>query len=132
MHIQVSSMSNQTPPPRENNIDWRQSADKIVAFIEALNSTSQNENQAKATINNQTITIHRAQAGGTMSSYPPGTITRCDDRLWVQTGRGHLEIETILVEGGELDAAQYFTTHGFAPGDMFDRSYTHQQLTHAA
>ncbi len=127
-------MSDQTTLS-ENKIDWRQSADQIVAFIDALNSPQQpeeKENAAKATINNQTIAIHRARAGGTMSSYPPGTITRCDDRLWVQTGKGHLEIETILVEGEELDAANYFTTQGFTPGDMFDRSQTHPQLTHAA
>jgi methionyl-tRNA formyltransferase len=119
-------MSDPTTLPREDKIDWRQSADKIVAFIDTLNSPHQleeNETSAKATINNQTIAIHRARAGGTMSSYPPGTITRCDERLWVQTGRGHLEMESILIENEELDAAEYFTRHGFAPGDMFDRSH---------
>ena len=130
-------MSDQTTLPREDKIDWYQSADKIVAFIDALNSQRQpdeKENSAKATINNQTIAIHHARAGGTMSSYPAGTITRCDERLWVQTGRGHLEIESILIEGEESDAAEYFTTRGFTAGDMFDRSdaWTHRKLTHAA
>lgn len=119
-------MPDQDTLPREDKIDWHQSADKIVAFIDTLHSPNQpneNETSAKATINKQTISIHRARAGGTMSSYPAGTITRCDERLWVQTGRGHLEIESLLIEGEELDPAQYFTTHGYAPGDMFDRSH---------
>jgi len=119
-------MSDQTTLPREDRIDWSQSADKIVAFIDALNPSrkaSEKETFAKATINNQTISIHRARAGGTMSSYPAGTITRCDERLWVQTGRGHLEIVAIYVAGEECNAPEYFTARGFAPGDLFDRSH---------
>jgi hypothetical protein len=77
---------------------------------------------ARAMIHHQVIEICETRAGGTVSSYPAGTITRCDDELWVQTGRGHLAIDRILVDGREEDAAAYFNAAGFAPGDTFDTS----------
>ena len=41
-----------------------------------------------ASLRGKIVAIARVRAGGTMSVYPPGTITRCDHEVWVQTGRG--------------------------------------------
>src|SRR5205085_2045511 len=100
------------------------------AFVCALESRRSARGQhqqpsapATATIGRDPIGVCRARAGGTMSSYPAGTITRCDDELWVQTGRGHLAIDRIVVRGEERDAARHFVAAGFTPGDAFDTSF---------
>jgi methionyl-tRNA formyltransferase len=111
-------------------IDWHQPAGEIQAFVRALDRRRRMLGQhqqpvaaAHATIHHQAVEICEARAGGTVSSYPAGTITRCDDELWVQTGRGHVAIDRILVGGREQDAAAYFVAAGFAPGDTFDTSH---------
>jgi methionyl-tRNA formyltransferase len=116
--------------PVAGAIDWRQPALAIDAFVRWLDAARCGRGQhqepasaATARIGGAVIGIADARAGGTMSSYPAGTITRCDDELWVQTGRGHLAIERVIVEGRERDAAAYFVAAGFAPGDTFDTSH---------
>jgi methionyl-tRNA formyltransferase len=112
------------------NVDWHQPATVIDAFVHGLDVRHRNREQyqqpaspATVTIGCRSIGICRTRAGGTMSSYPAGTITRCDDELWVQTGRGHLVIERIVVDGRDCDAAAYFVAAGFTPGDTFDTSH---------
>jgi len=116
--------------PSAAAIDWHRPAGEIQAFVETLDRRGRVRGQhqepvaqARATIHHLAIDICEARAGGTMSSYPAGTITRCNDELWVQTGRGHLAIDRILVDGREQDAAAYFAAAGFTPGDTFDTSH---------
>jgi methionyl-tRNA formyltransferase len=111
-------------------IDWHRPAGEIRGFVEALDRGRRVRGQhqqptvpASATIHHLAIEVCEVRAGGTMSSYPAGTITRCDDELWVQTGRGHLAIDRILVDGDERDAAAFFAAAGFTPGDTFDTSH---------
>src|SRR5205085_8075302 len=93
---------------------------------------------AAASINGHAVAIYRAHFGGTMSSYPPGTITRCDDQVWVQTARGHLVISRIHVNAEDQEAPTWFRSHGLKPGDTFDltRAWAtptlQKQLSHAA
>jgi methionyl-tRNA formyltransferase len=118
--------------PHDGVIDWHQPAAKLDAFVRALDfgrtihATYQHLTApARGTIAGRPIGIYRAHAGGTRSSYPPGTLTRCDeDQVWVQTPRGHLVIERVVIEGRDLDAPAYFTSQGFTPGDTFDTSYS--------
>ena len=131
--------------PFAGQIDWNQSAARIDAFIRALDfgravkGTYQHLTPpAGATIAGQEIGIYRANFGGTMSSYPPGTITRCDAQVWVQTARGHLVIDRISVDGRDHDAVAWFGSQGLATGDTFETSYAWRsaavakQLTQAA
>jgi methionyl-tRNA formyltransferase len=128
-------------------IDWRQSAARIDAFVRAMDfgrpvagAYQHFTPPACATIGRHPIGIYRSSFGGTMSSYPPGTITRCDDRVWVQTGRGHLEIDRVVADGQDHDAADFFVKAGFTTGDTFDTSYNWsapaaaaaREYTHAA
>lgn len=108
-------------------IDWHQSAAEIESFVRSLESrrTARGQHQqpcepATATIGQEAIGVAAARVGGTMSCYPAGTITRCDDELWVQAGRGHLAIDRIVVGGEARDAAAWFVAAGFTPGDAFD------------
>ena len=108
-------------------IDWRLTAVEIESFVRALESRRANRGQhqqpfepATATIGRESIGIAVARVGGTMSCYPAGTITRCDGELWVQTGRGHLAIDRIVIHGEERDAAPWFVAAGYTPGDAFD------------
>jgi methionyl-tRNA formyltransferase len=117
--------------PHGGMIDWRQSAAKLDAFVRALDFGRQVRGgyehltaPASATIGGRTLGIFRARTGGTRSSYPAGTITRCDDQVWVQTPRGHLVVERVVVEGRDYDGAGYFASQGFAPGDAFDTSFS--------
>jgi methionyl-tRNA formyltransferase len=117
--------------PFGGRIDWHQSAAKIDSFVRAMDfgrpvrDTYQHFTPpAAATIAGKPIGIYRAHFGGTMSSYPAGTVTRCDDQVWVQTGRGHLAIERVFADGQDHDAAEYFTAQGCVSGDMFDTTHT--------
>ena len=89
-----------------------------------------------ARIGGAVVGIAVARVGGTMSSYPAGTITRRDDEVWVQTGRGHLAIDRVLVDSEERDAAEYFVAAGLVPGDTFDTTpttpRTPREFSHAA
>jgi methionyl-tRNA formyltransferase len=112
-------------------IDWHQSAARIDAFVRALDfgrrvgDTYQHFcPPAQAMVAGKSVGIFKARIGGTMSSYPPGTLTRCDDRVWVQTGRGHLEILEVNVGGRNYRAAECFGADVFAPGDIFDTTHT--------
>jgi methionyl-tRNA formyltransferase len=131
--------------PFAGQIDWNQSAARIDAFIRALDfgrtvkQTYQHLTPpAAATINSRNIGIYKAHFGGTMSSYPPGTITRCDDQVWAQTGRGHLVIERIVTEGENHEAPGWFVSQDLRPGDTFDVTHAwtasalHKQLSQAA
>jgi methionyl-tRNA formyltransferase len=113
--------------PYGGAIDWHQSAARIDSFIRALDFGRQVKETyqhlaapAAARIGGETMGIYRAHFGGTMSSYPPGTLTRCDNQVWVQTARGHLVIERVVADGKDYEAARYFASRGFASGDRFD------------
>jgi methionyl-tRNA formyltransferase len=115
--------------PFSTRIDWRRAAGEIESFVRAMQfrRTARGQHQqpcepATATIGRESIGVAVARVGGTMSCYPAGTITRCDDEVWVQTGRGHLAIDRIVVGGEERDAAAWFVAAGFTPGDAFDAS----------
>lgn len=117
--------------PYGGKIDWHQSAAKIDSFVRAMDfgrsvrETYQHFTPpAEATICGESIGIYKAHFGGTMSSYPPGTLTRCDEEVWVQTGRGHLAVERVLAGGRDCDAGEYVHARGLMPGDMFDTTYT--------
>jgi methionyl-tRNA formyltransferase len=99
-------------------IDWNQSSGKIEAGIPCA-----------AVINGQLVGISRGRAGGTMSAYRPGTITRCDEQLWVQCGQGHLVIEAISANGIDYSAAEFCMKHNLRAGDSFDDTKEHK---HAA
>jgi methionyl-tRNA formyltransferase len=111
-------------------VDWHLAAVDIEAFVRVRQShrTERGQHQqpcepATVTIGRELIGIAAARVGGTMSCYPAGTITRCDDEVWVQTGRGHLAIDRIVVGGEERDAAAaWFVSAGFTTGDAFDTS----------
>jgi methionyl-tRNA formyltransferase len=112
--------------PAATRIDWRQSAIEIELFVRTLDSlrTARGQHQqpcapATAEIGRRSIGVAHARVGGTMSCYPAGTITRCDDELWVQTGRGHLAVDRIVIDGEDRDAAAWFVAAGFTPGDAF-------------
>lgn len=96
--------------------DWRQPATILHSMIRSLASGM------RAAIRNHSLHLLHTRVGGTMSAYPPGTITRCDEQVWVQTGRGHLVIERIGVDGVEHPAPAWFASCGFVPGDRFDFS----------
>lgn len=124
--------------PFDGAIDWHQSAARIDSFVRATDFGRRVRDQyqhfappAQAVIGGQSVGIYKARFGGTMSSYPPGTLTRCDDRVWVQAGRGHLEIDEVHVEGRDYAAAEYFGARSFAPGDTFDTSHTWTSATPA-
>ncbi len=119
--------------PFNGNIDWTQPASRIAAFVRAMDfghttcdgGYAHLGPPAQAALSSRTIGIFRARPGGVMSAYPPGTITRCDQHVWVQTAQGHLAIEKIVApdERGRVedhDAANYFHRHGFAVGMSFD------------
>jgi methionyl-tRNA formyltransferase len=93
-------------------INWHRSSSEIEAAL-----------PFGAVINGQFIAIARARAGGTMSAYRPGTITRCDEQVWVQCGQGHLVIETISVDGSEYAASDFCAKHALCAGDSFDDSH---------
>ena len=119
-------------------IDWHQSAARIDSFVRALDfgrrvrKTYQHFSPpAQAIIGGKAVGIYKSRFGGTMSSYPAGTLTRCDDRVWVQAGRGHLEIDHVHVDGRDYAAAEYFGAHRFAPGDTFDTAHTWPSTTPA-
>jgi hypothetical protein len=59
-----------------------------------------------------------------MSVYPPGTITRCDDQVWVQCARGHLAIEKIFAQGRDHEPAAYFRACGIRAGDEFETTHS--------
>jgi methionyl-tRNA formyltransferase len=118
--------------PFGGRIDWKQPATTLAAYVRALDFGRRDEDvyehlapPAKATLGAQEIGIWRATAGGTASSYPPGTLTRCDsDACWVQTGRGHLAIECIVdPTGRDCSAADYFTSRGHKPGESLDTGH---------
>jgi methionyl-tRNA formyltransferase len=126
-------------------IDWQQSAARIDSFVRALDFGRPFRDAyhhftppAQAVIAERQVGIVKARFGGTMSSYPPGTLTRCDDRVWVQTGRGHLEIDEVHVDGRDYTAVEYFGARSLAPGDTFETSHTWNnapptgELSHAA
>lgn len=94
--------------------DWRQPATILHSMVRSLASGM------SGLIRGQRVHLLHTRVGGTMSAYPPGTITRCDEQVWVQTGRGHLVIERIGVQGTEHAAPAWFVSNGFAPGDRFD------------
>lgn len=112
-------------------IDWRQPAGRIDSFVRAMDFGRQvvDEYQhlappAVARIGNRAIGIYHSSFGGTMSSYPPGTITRCDEQVWVQAGRGHLVLDRVCADGRDYDATEFFVAGGYTTGDTFDTSHT--------
>jgi methionyl-tRNA formyltransferase len=116
--------------PHRGVIDWNQPASRIDSFVRALDfgrpTTSGYEHltpPATARIKGREIGIWRSRFGGTMSVYPPGTITRCDDQVWVQCARGHLVIEKICAQGKNHDAAAYFRACGIRAGEEFDATH---------
>jgi methionyl-tRNA formyltransferase len=123
--------------PHGGAIDWNQSAARIDAFVRALDfGRAANQGYehltppALAHIRDRDIRIWRSRFGGTMSVYPPGTITRCDEQLWVQCARGHLAIDSICVDGQDYGAPEYFTHLGLIAGDQFDTSHSWSSPLH--
>ncbi len=132
--------------PFGGRIDWNQPATCLAAFVRALDFGRGEIDgpyhhltpPAAATLCETEIGIWRARAGGTMSPYPPGTITRTDDEVWVQTGRGHLVLDRICdPQGHDFAAADYFAANGIEPGQSFNprhawRAPDSLKLGHAA
>ena len=115
--------------PYGGRIDWSQSASQLAAFVRAMDLGRGDGNgayehlspPAKAIVNGRQIGIWQARAGGTMSAFPPGTITRCDREVWVQTGQGHLAIDRLCdTAGKDFEALEYLNTQGISPGESFD------------
>jgi methionyl-tRNA formyltransferase len=117
--------------PHGGVIDWNQPAGRVDAFVRAMDfgrpvNVGGYEHltpPAVARIGGRELGIWRTRFGGTMSVYPPGTITRCDEQVWVQCTRGHLAIEKILADGEDHDAAKYFERLGLGAGDRFDTTH---------
>lgn len=117
--------------PHGGAIDWNQPAGRIDAFVRAMDfgrdAAGRYEHftpPAAAQIRGREVGIWRARFGGTMSVYPPGTITRCDEQVWVQCSRGHLAIGAIHAQGRDRGAAEYFAELGLGVGDEFDTSHS--------
>jgi methionyl-tRNA formyltransferase len=113
--------------PHGGVIDWDQPSGRIDAFVRALDFGRPTRGgyehltaPAVARIDGREIGIWRSRFGGTMSVYPPGTITRCDEQVWVQCGRGHLVIEKVLAGGEDHDAADFFRALGLTAGGEFE------------
>ena len=119
----------EAPVPFEGRVDWNQPAVDLAAFVRAMDFGRGNVEggyehlapPAKAILNGRELGIWRARAGGTVSTFSPGTITRCDDELWVQTSRGHLVIERVC-DGSDSDfpAIEYADQHQVNAGECFD------------
>jgi methionyl-tRNA formyltransferase len=118
--------------PHGGKVDWNQSATQLAAFVRAIDCGRFLEDgryehctpPASAMLSGNELGIWRARAGGTVSNFAPGTITRCDGELWVQTGRGHLVIDQIVDDGGrDCTAADYIASHHLQAGDAFDNGY---------
>lgn len=130
--------------PHAGRIDWAQPAATLAAFVRAMDfgrghvdGLYEHLTPAAATsLNDAPITIWRARAGGTVSAYPPGTITRTDGELWVQTGRGHLVVDRLCdATGHNWTGVDYCAAHGIEPGHSFDTRHTWRTataMTHAA
>ncbi len=107
-------------------IDWTQPATALANLItflgaEPADQASNSHPAARARINGQCLHLLNARAGGLSSVYPPGTIIRCDREVWIQTGTGHLVLETILDSTGQTQTALDFcTAHALTDGHRFD------------
>lgn len=115
--------------PYGGRIDWSQTAPQLAAFVRAMDLGRDDGKgayehlaaPAKAIVNGREIGIWRARAGGTMSAFAPGTITRCDREVWVQTLQGHLVLERLCdTAGKDFDAVEYLNAQGIRPGESFD------------
>jgi len=113
-------------------IDWSQPAERVAAFVRAMDFGRFNDcgtyqhlkPPAQASIAGQSLAIWRASAAGRRCPSAPGTIARCDEQVWVQTGRGHLVLEKVCdAAGGDHDAARYFAHQPFRVGDCFDTDH---------
>jgi methionyl-tRNA formyltransferase len=132
--------------PFGGKMDWNQPADCLAAFVRAMDFGRGHVDglyehlapPARATLKGQEVGIWRARAGGTVSAYPPGTITRTEGELWVQTGRGHLVIERVVdAQGKDLDGMAFCEAHGVEAGQTFEakqvwREGEAMKLSHAA
>jgi len=93
------------------SVNWRQPADLVIAGLPT---------QSLARIDDLTFAVIRAAAGGIHSAYPPGTLIRCDDQVWVQAARGHVVLETLRTpDGRELPAADVFAGLDIPVGTPF-------------
>ena len=126
--------------PHIGRIDWNQSAATLSAFVRATDFGRGAVDgvyehlapPAMALLAGEEVGIWRARAGGTASPYPPGTITRCDREVWVQTGRGHLVIERICdAAGRDWVAVDYLNARGIGAGETFDARHA-WRTAHAA
>lgn len=115
--------------PFGGRIDWNQPAIRLAAFVRAMDLGRGDADgtyehlapPAQAILHGNKIGLWRARAGGTMSPFPPGTITRCDSEVWVQTGRGHLVLERLCdATGRDFSAADHLHTLGIEAGQRFD------------
>ena len=115
--------------PFGGHVDWNQPAIDLAAFVRAMDFGRGHVDgayehlapPASATLAGAEIGIWRARAGGTVSGYAPGTITRCDDEVWVQASRGHLVIERLCdASGRDFTAAEYLSERGIMAGQAFD------------
>jgi methionyl-tRNA formyltransferase len=132
--------------PFGGRIDWNQPATTLAAFVRALDFGRGHidghyehlKAPAAATLAGRELGIWRARAGGTASAFTPGTITRCDEELWVQTGRGHLAIDRLCdATGRDVTALAFAEANHLSPGDAFDARHAWRapeaaRLGHAA
>jgi methionyl-tRNA formyltransferase len=132
--------------PHGGVIDWHQPASHLASFVRAIDcgrfaTDGRYEHltaPASAVLNGMPLGIWRARAGGTVSNYSPGTITRCDGELWIQTGRGHLVIDQLVdAAGTDWTANDYIAKHDLKAGDTFETPHRWQDqetpiLNHAA
>ena len=123
--------------PCGGRIDWNQSAIQLADFVRAMDlgrdridgTYEHLSAPAKATVNGQEVGLWRARAGGTMSAFPPGTITRSDGEVWVQTGKGHLVLEQLCdSRGQDFRVAEYLNTHRIRTGESFDTHHSWNSL----
>ena len=114
---------------REGPVDFRRPASEIAADVHfadrGLHPT------VFTRFRGRLLVICAARSGGVVSPYPPGTIIRCDEEIWVQTGGGHLIIESLRdQDGSEYPAHVFLRVHGADAGTRFQLPA--QEISHAA
>lgn len=105
---------------QDGKIDWSKSAVEIDRLVRAYNPWP----SAQATLNNQTIKIHKTKVINETSSQQPGAITHLDKHhIHIATGDGILQIEQLQLPGSKrLSATDVLNSKKdlFNIGNQFD------------
>jgi methionyl-tRNA formyltransferase len=99
----------------QRRLDWRRPAEELARVVRALSPVP----AAFTTLAARRLKVFRARAAADAHpAGPPGAVVRAGGgRLVVATGRGHLELLEVQLEGRRrLAAADFLVGHAVAPG----------------